>query len=104
MPVDLSEHASLVALEEKGVRGRYVSVERITELPDKKTRWEMATSSTPGGSIPAFVAESSMDKMISNDVPGLLKYLRTHPVQPTTTKGGPEQPAATSTAPPPTTT
>jgi hypothetical protein len=67
IPVDLSgpDDAALAALEEKGVKGRYVSVERLTELPDGAVRWEMATSSTPGGNIPSFVSEMSMPGKIS---------------------------------------
>jgi hypothetical protein len=98
LPIDLSGHASLLALEEKGVRGRYVSVERLTELPDKKTRWEMATSSTPGGSIPMFLAERSMDKIVSDDVPGLLKYLKESPYKPTVAQVPADQSSATGTA------
>jgi hypothetical protein len=70
LPVDLSSDPELAQLEEKGVRGRYVSVERLLELPDGKVEWRMATSSTPGGNIPTFVAERSMPSKIS-DVSGL---------------------------------
>jgi hypothetical protein len=34
----------------------------------------MATSSTPGGSIPNFIVESTMAKKISSDVPQFLKW------------------------------
>jgi hypothetical protein len=63
-------------LEEKGIKGRYVSVERLTELPDKSTRWEMATSNTPGGSIPSFLSESSMPGQIAGTVPAFLKWAK----------------------------
>lgn len=67
IPIDLSspEDAELAKLEEKGVKGRYVSIERIVELEDGSTEWRMATSSTPGGSIPTWLAESSMAGKIS---------------------------------------
>lgn len=52
-------------MEEKGVRGRYVSVESIKELDGGKVEWTMATSSTPGGNIPQFVAERTMPGKIS---------------------------------------
>lgn len=55
----------MAKLEEKGVKGRYVSVERITELENGKVEWKMATSSTPGGSIPNFVVESTMASKIA---------------------------------------
>ncbi|KAM6500289.1 Protein of unknown function (DUF3074) domain containing protein [Amanita muscaria] len=74
IPVDLSGDSVLAKLEEKGVRGRYVSVECLTELEDGKTEWKMATSSTPGGSIPAFIAESSVPGAIASDVPHFLKW------------------------------
>ncbi|OCH93405.1 hypothetical protein OBBRIDRAFT_790279 [Obba rivulosa] len=75
IPVDLSDDAELAKLEEKGVRGRYVSVERLKELDNGKVEWRMATSSTPGGSIPKFIAEGSMDSTISKDVTHFLHWL-----------------------------
>lgn len=65
IPVDLSEDAELAKLEEKGVKGRYVSVELLQELDNGKVEWRMATSSTPGGNIPSFVAESTMASTIA---------------------------------------
>ena len=65
IPVDLSSDPELAKLEEKGVKGRYVSVESIKELSSGDTEWRMATSSSPGGRIPAFVVESTMASSIS---------------------------------------
>ncbi|KAF8891308.1 hypothetical protein BD779DRAFT_196192 [Infundibulicybe gibba] len=82
IPIDLSDDPELAALEEKGaVRGRYTSVERILELAadgDKggKTEWRMATSSTPGGSIPTFVVETTMAGKVAQDVPHFLKWVQ----------------------------
>lgn len=68
VPIDLTSSGdeALADKEEKAVRGRYVSVEYIKELEDGGVEWIMATSSTPGGNIPAFVAEHSMPGQISN--------------------------------------
>lgn len=52
-------------LEETAIKGRYVSVERLTELENGNTEWRMATSSTPGGSIPTFIVENSMASKIA---------------------------------------
>jgi hypothetical protein len=62
LPVDLTapEDEHLARLEERGVKGRYVSVEHIKELGRDRVEWRMATSSTPGGSIPTFIAEASI--------------------------------------------
>lgn len=67
IPVDLSGSGDeeLAKLEEKGTKGRYVSVERLVELEDGRVQWNMATSSTPGGSIPTFIAEGSIPGQIS---------------------------------------
>jgi Protein of unknown function (DUF3074) len=65
IPVDLSGDPELAKLEEKGVKGRYVSVESIKELSSGDTEWRMATSSSPGGRIPTFVVESTMASSIS---------------------------------------
>ncbi|KAF8912105.1 hypothetical protein CPB84DRAFT_1742733 [Gymnopilus junonius] len=68
LSIDLSskEDEELHVLEEKGTKGRYVSVERVLELEDGNTEWRMATSSTPGGSIPNFLVESTMAKKIAS--------------------------------------
>ncbi|KAF7363586.1 DUF3074 domain-containing protein [Mycena sanguinolenta] len=79
IPVDLTEDQELAKLEEKGVRGRYVSVERILELEDGTIEWRMATSSTPGGSIPTYFVESSMASQIAADVPHFMKWLHSLP-------------------------
>jgi hypothetical protein len=55
----------LAKIEEKGTKGRYVSVERLLELEDGQVEWRMATSSLPGGSIPSFVSEHSMPGQIA---------------------------------------
>ncbi|KAH9857137.1 hypothetical protein C2E23DRAFT_865738 [Lenzites betulinus] len=77
LPVDVSDNAEYAKMEEKGVKGRYTSVERLRVLDDGKVEWLMATSSTPGGSIPQFVVESSMAGTISKDVHHFLKWLPT---------------------------
>ncbi|KAG2077974.1 hypothetical protein BDR04DRAFT_1226796 [Suillus decipiens] len=79
IPVDLSGPGDedLAKLEEKGTKGRYVSVERLLELDDGRVEWQMATSSTPGGSIPNFITEGSMPGQISADVPHFLKWFHT---------------------------
>lgn len=80
IPIDLSDEPELVKLEEKGVKGRYVSVERLQELENGNVEWRMATSSTPGGNIPSFIAESTMDSAISQDVTHFLHWF--HSVRP----------------------
>ncbi|KAF9819786.1 hypothetical protein IEO21_01877 [Rhodonia placenta] len=80
IPIDLSDEPELVKLEEKGVKGRYVSVERLQELENGNVEWRMATSSTPGGKIPSFIAESTMDSAISQDVTHFLHWF--HSVRP----------------------
>ncbi|KAJ7172313.1 hypothetical protein C8R46DRAFT_1085499 [Mycena filopes] len=79
IPVDLTDDESLAKLEEKGVKGRYVSVERLLELEDGSIEWRMATSSTPGGSIPTYFVERSMPSKIAEDVPHFMKWLHNLP-------------------------
>ncbi|KAF8586551.1 hypothetical protein K439DRAFT_1408716 [Ramaria rubella] len=76
LPVDVSEDADMKSKEEKGVRGKYVSVERIKEGKEGIVEWAMATSSTPGGNIPQFIAETSMPGQIYKDVPHFLEWLK----------------------------
>ncbi|KAG6817788.1 hypothetical protein H0H87_003196 [Tephrocybe sp. NHM501043] len=84
LPIDLSgpEDKKLAGLEPAGVRGRYVSVETLTELDNGNTEWRMATSSTPGGMIPSFIVESTMNSKIAADVPHFLTWLRQLSKQP----------------------
>jgi len=77
IPVDLTSDPELAKLEEKGIKGRYVSVECLTELPSGKTEWRMATSSSPGGRIPTFLVDNTMASTISADVPHFLKWFQT---------------------------
>ena len=65
VPVDITEDPELAKLEEKAVKGHYCSVEIIKELENGNVEWRMATSSSPGGSIPTFIVESSMASTIS---------------------------------------
>ena len=65
IPIDLSSDPELAKLEEHGVKGRYVSVESVKQLPNGNTEWRMATSSNPGGRIPSFIVESTMASSIS---------------------------------------
>ncbi|TBU35710.1 hypothetical protein BD311DRAFT_11689 [Dichomitus squalens] len=76
VPVDVSGDPEAEKLEEIGVKGRYASVERILELDNGKVEWRMATSSTPGGNIPVFIAESSIPGSIANDVKHFLGWLK----------------------------
>jgi len=65
IPVDLTSDPELAKLEEKGVKGRYVSVESVKELTDGNTEWRMATSSSPFGRLPTFIVEIALPKTIS---------------------------------------
>ncbi|KIJ69332.1 hypothetical protein HYDPIDRAFT_80133, partial [Hydnomerulius pinastri MD-312] len=84
IPIDLSGDAELAKIEEKGTKGRYSAVERLLEMEDGKVEWRMATSSTPGGSIPSFVSEGSMPGQISADVPHFLHWFHTVREKPAT--------------------
>ncbi|EJD05860.1 uncharacterized protein FOMMEDRAFT_139189 [Fomitiporia mediterranea MF3/22] len=74
IPIDVSGDEEMSKAELKGARGRYVSVERLLELENGKTEWRMATSSTPGGSIPSFIAQASVPGQVANDVPLFFKW------------------------------
>jgi len=77
IPVDLTAPGSedLLRFEELGVKGRYVSVERLMELEGGETEWRMATSGTSGGNIPGFISEFVMPSKIAQDVPLFFKWL-----------------------------
>ena len=70
IPINLSptEDEELAALEEKGVKARYASVERILELPDDRVEWRMATSSSAGGLVPQFMNNFALPGAISKVV------------------------------------
>jgi hypothetical protein len=50
---------------EKGVEGRYVSIEQLKELENGSTQWLMVTAGSAGGMIPGFLVEASMDSKIA---------------------------------------
>lgn len=79
IPVDLSSQDDLAKLEEKGIRGRYVRVERLLELENGSTEWRMATSSSPGGFIPGFIAQGALPSTIAKDVPRFVKWCQALP-------------------------
>ena len=60
-----TEISKTSGLEEKGVHGHYVSIERIKELDNGKVEWRLATSSRAEGNIPQFMTERSMASSIS---------------------------------------
>ncbi|KAF5368595.1 hypothetical protein D9758_002447 [Tetrapyrgos nigripes] len=76
VPIDLSEDPGLAESTGKGVKGRYVVVERFMELENGNTEWRMATTGTAGGSIPAAIVEWTMASKISEDVPNFMRWLR----------------------------
>ncbi|EEB90451.1 hypothetical protein MPER_11340 [Moniliophthora perniciosa FA553] len=66
IPIDLSADPELEKLEQKGVKGRYVSVERLLELGNGNTEWRMAVSSSPGGLVPDCIVQQSLNSKISD--------------------------------------
>ena len=66
IPVDLTPDPELSKLEEKGVKARYVAVERLMELPNGKVEWRMATASRAEGMLPQYMTERAMPSSISN--------------------------------------
>ncbi|KAF9014104.1 hypothetical protein BDQ17DRAFT_442295 [Cyathus striatus] len=79
IPIDIAPDKGTdeAKLEAKAIKARYVSVERLTELEDGKTEWAMCVSSSVEGSLPVrLIAEMSMDKEISKDVPYFMKWFK----------------------------
>ncbi|KAF8634079.1 hypothetical protein AX15_001081 [Amanita polypyramis BW_CC] len=79
VPVDLAGQDDLASLEEKGVRGRYVGVERLLELENGNTEWIMATSGSAGGLIPSFISETTMPGVIAKDVKHFFEWYQNLP-------------------------
>ena len=67
IPITLSSPGDeeLAALEEKGVKGHYASVQCIVELPGDKVEWRMATSNSAGGLIPQFITDAVLPEAIA---------------------------------------
>ncbi|KAF8680931.1 hypothetical protein RHS04_03691 [Rhizoctonia solani] len=77
LPLDVSADQDLKEKEPRGVRGHYVSVERVKEI-DGITPLvpSMATRSSPGGLIPTFLSEPAMPSKISEDVPHVVEWIK----------------------------
>lgn len=62
--------------EKSRVRGKYVSVELVSECDEgARVSWRMATSSDAGGNIPRFVTNASMPSKVSEDVPSFIGWM-----------------------------
>lgn len=56
------------------ILAKYVSIEKVEYGSDSKIQWTMCTCSSPGGNIPDFLANMSISKVISEDVPSFLDW------------------------------
>jgi hypothetical protein len=66
IPVDISSSRDLSELEENGVRGRQVRVERIEELNEGESiEWRMVTQEDLGGWIPRVCMERLMPRKLA---------------------------------------
>ncbi|KAG9101953.1 hypothetical protein FRC06_002465 [Ceratobasidium sp. 370] len=74
IPYDVGDNEGLKALEEKGVRGKFTTVERLMEV-DGKVEWMAVTMNQIGGSIPDFISERKMPKQFAERVPQVLEYM-----------------------------
>ncbi|KAG8740909.1 hypothetical protein FRC10_003568 [Ceratobasidium sp. 414] len=74
IPYDVGENEGLKALEERGVRGWFTTVERLMEV-DGKVEWMAVTMNQIGGSIPDFISERKMPKQFAERVPQVLEYM-----------------------------
>ncbi|CAE6418614.1 unnamed protein product [Rhizoctonia solani] len=86
IPFDVGDNEGLKALEERGVRGRFTSVDRLLEV-DGKVEWiprqdnpflsraRGATMYQIGGSIPNFIPERGMPRQIAERVAQVVEYM-----------------------------
>lgn len=77
--LDLSSSDNMAELEENGVKGRRVQVERIEELGGGLVEWRMVTCEDPGGMIPRPCARRMTRERIAKDVNFFLSWLRSQP-------------------------
>ena len=56
------------------ILAKYTSIEKVEYNPDSSIKWTMCTCSSPGGNIPDFIANLSINKVISQDVPSFLDW------------------------------
>jgi Protein of unknown function (DUF3074) len=67
LPIDLSSKSDkdLAEVEEKGVRGRYLSVEHIHEVDGDKIEWRRLVCVNPGGMIPkCWATRNALSRMV----------------------------------------
>jgi hypothetical protein len=62
LPIDLSSKSDkdLAEMEEKGVRGHYLSVEHIHEVDGDKVEWRRLVCVDAGGMIPKYWAKRNV--------------------------------------------
>ncbi|KAJ1302529.1 hypothetical protein OPQ81_002846 [Rhizoctonia solani] len=74
IPFDVGDNEGLKALEEKGVRGRFTSVDRLLEV-DGKVEWMAVMMYQIGGSIPNFISERGMPRQLAERVAQVVDYI-----------------------------
>ncbi|CAE6387060.1 unnamed protein product [Rhizoctonia solani] len=86
LPFDVGDNEGLKALEEKGVRGRFTSVDRLLEV-DGKVEWIQHQDNLflsrgrsvmmyqIGGSIPNFISERGMPRQLAERVAQVVDYM-----------------------------
>ncbi|KAG8878388.1 hypothetical protein FRB97_002551 [Tulasnella sp. 331] len=76
IPFDTTADEAMMAMEERGVRGKYAAVERIRELDDGTVEWRVATTTTVGGFVPDWITSRSVPSAIAEDVPQFITWLK----------------------------
>lgn len=65
VPFDTSSDEAMMSMEERGIKGKYAAIERITELEDGSVEWRVATTTTVGGYVPDWFTARAVPAAIA---------------------------------------
>jgi len=93
LPIDLSSESdkNLAEMEEKGVRGRYVSVEHIREVDGDRIEWRRLACMDPGGLIPKFWARRKVLSSMVQENLSFFEWLKTLKLDEANLTGSPNE-------------
>lgn len=74
--------ATVHPVQKDYVRATYTSIERVRKVKGPRdvdvNQWSMCTTSSPGGNIPAWIANRETPKAIAKDVPSFITWAQNH--------------------------
>ncbi|KAG8980644.1 hypothetical protein FRB94_010045 [Tulasnella sp. JGI-2019a] len=76
VPFDTSGDEAMLAMEERGIRGKYAAIQRIKELEDGHVELRKASTTTMGGLIPDWFITRSVPANMAQDIGRFITWVK----------------------------